>query len=62
MTSSYINEIRLELDSGLAAVQRSWLYGDAISTADWVNMEAQYYLNTMDSRGSDTVAASLHGG
>ena len=61
MTSSYINEIRwLELDSGLAAVQRSWLDGDAISTADWVNMEAQYYLGItyQTQGGSDTVAAS----
>ena len=61
MTSSYINEIRwLELDSGLAAVQRSWLDGDAVSTAEWVNMEAQYYLGItyQTETGSDTVAAS----
>ena len=61
MTSAYINEIRwLELDTGLAAVQRSWLDGEAVSTADWVNMEAQYYLGItyQTENGSDTVAAS----
>ena len=59
--SQYINELRwIEMDSGMAFVQRSWMEGEAESTADWANMTANFYIGvtTSTEEGTQTIAAS----
>jgi hypothetical protein len=61
MLSKYINELRwIEINGSMAFVQRSWMEGLAESTADWANMEANFYVSvTLPSpEGSETIAAS----
>jgi len=61
LLSNYINELRwIEMDSGNAFVQRSWMEGEVESTADWANMTANFYIGvtTTTADGSVTIAAS----
>ena len=61
LLSKYINELRwIEMDSGMAFVQRSWMEGEAESTAEWANMTANFYIGvtTTSAEGSYTIAAS----
>ena len=59
MLTDYINELRwIELESGTAVVQRSWMEGEAETTASWANI-CNYYLGITYTtpEGTDTVAA-----
>ena len=61
MLSSYINELRwIDLESGPAFMQRSWMEGEAESNVDWADMTANFYagLNFSSENGSEVIAAS----
>ena len=61
MLTDYINELRwIDVESGPAVIQRSWMEGESESTASWANMLASYYLGVTytTSEGTDTIAAS----
>ena len=61
MLSSYINELRwIDLESGPAFMQRSWMDGEAESSVDWADMTANFYagLNFSSTNGSEVIAAS----
>ena len=48
MLSRYINELRwIEYGDGMAFVQRSWMDGQAESSADWANMTANFYIGVV---------------
>ena len=62
MLSRYINELRwVEYGEGMAFVQRSWMDGDAESSADWANMTANFYIGAIfpkEGGKAQTIAAS----
>lgn len=62
MLSRYINELRwVDYGDDMAFVQRSWMDGDAQSSADWANMTANFYIGVVfptPSGQTQTVAAS----
>ena len=62
MISRYINELRwVDYGDGMAFVQRSWMDGDAQSSADWANMTANFYIGVVfptSSGQTQTIAAS----
>lgn len=65
MLSRYINELRwIEYGEGMAFVQRSWMDGDAESSADWANMTANFYIGAAlptSSGETQMIAASWAG-
>ena len=62
MISRYINELRwIEYGEDMAFVQRSWMEGEAESTADWAKMTANFYIGVVfptSSGETQTIAAS----
>ena len=65
MTSRYINELRwVEYGEDMAFVQRSWMEGEAESTADWAKMSANFYIGVVfptPNGETQTIAASWAG-
>ena len=62
LLSRYINELRwISYGDGMAFVQRSWMDGEAESSADWAKMSANFYIGVVfptPQEKAKTIAAS----